>query len=274
MEPTTMLKSQILKKSYKVGFTLLLLFGLFGSVMGQKIPPRPNPPRLVNDAVGILTPEQKQHLEAKLVDYDDSTSIQIAIVILPDLEDRAPVDFAVKLGREWGVGNKKTNNGVVVLLSMAEGNRQVYIAPGYGLEGALPDITCSKIIQAEMIPNFKEGSYFRGIEKGVDAIIQAARGEYTAPEGYGDKEKSPGGVIFFIVLLLILAFVFGSRGGGGGGDAMSRRGHRHLNRAPPFIFFPGGGFGSGGGGLGSGGGGGFGGFGGGSFGGGGAGGSW
>ena len=269
-----MLKLRVLKKIIRIGFVLLLISGISSQLLGQNIPKRPDPPRLVNDAVGILTPEQKQHLEEKLVAYDDSTSIQIAVVILPDLQDREPIDFAVKLGREWGVGNKKTNNGVVVLLSMTEGNRKVYIAPGYGLEGALPDITCSKIIRAEMIPNFKEGSYFRGIEKGVDAIIVASRGEYVAPEGYGDKGNSPGGTIFFIVLVLILVFLFAGRGGGGGGDAMSRRGHRSMGRTPPFIFFPGGGLGGGGGGFGGGGGGGFGGFGGGSFGGGGAGGSW
>lgn len=266
----TLLNAAPLRKAclYLPMLAVALLGGLWG--YGQKMPPAPNPPRLVNDLVGILTPEQVQHLEAKLVAYDDSTSIQIALVVLPDLQGYEPVDFATKLGRAWGVGNKKTNNGVVLLMSMQEGNRKVFIAPGYGMEGALPDITCSRIVQAEMIPAFKEGSYFRGIEKGIDAIILASRGEYTAPPGYRDGEGE-GGIIVFMVILMIVIFILVSRRGGGGGDAMSRRGHRHMDRTPPFIFFPPGGGGGGGGGGGFGG---FGGFGGGSFGGGGAGGSW
>ncbi|MCU0334869.1 MAG: TPM domain-containing protein [Chitinophagaceae bacterium] len=237
--------------------------------------PKPNPPRLVNDFTNTLTPDQKAHLEEKLVAYDDSTSVQIAVVIVNTLNDLEPVDFATRLGREWGVGNKKTNNGVVLLVSMEPGKRKVFIAPGYGLEGALPDITCKRIVESEIIPQFKQDNYYRGLVEAADAIIKATRGEYKAPADYRKRGggSGGGGVVVFIIILVIVLFILGAgRGGGPRGGMMSRRGYHDY--MPPFIFFPGGGGSGGWGGGGSSGGGGFGGFGGGSFGGGGAGGSW
>jgi uncharacterized protein len=253
---------------------LLLAVALVGMAQAPLLP-KPNPPRLVNDFTNTLTPDQKAHLEEKLVAYDDSTSVQIAVVIVNTLNDLEPVDFATRLGREWGVGNKKTNNGVVLLVSMEPGKRKVFIAPGYGLEGALPDITCKRIVESEIIPQFKQDNYYRGLVEAADAIIKATRGEYKAPADYRKRGggSGGGGVVVFIIILVIVLFILGAgRGGGPRGGMMSRRGYHDY--MPPFIFFPGGGGSGGWGGGGSSGGGGFGGFGGGSFGGGGAGGSW
>ncbi|MES2646091.1 MAG: TPM domain-containing protein [Bacteroidota bacterium] len=260
-------------------YKLVLLFLLCtGLAFGQQIPAKPSPPKLVNDFVGILTPDQQSHLEQKLVAYDDSTSVQIVVVIVNTLNDYDPVDYAVKLGREWGVGNKKTNNGVVFLMSMEPGKRKVFIAPGYGLEGAIPDITAKQIVENNIIPQFRQENYYAGINNGIDAIIKASMGEYKAPEGYRDRgnNKGGGGGFIFIIILVVIFLILGRGGGGGkGGGMMSRRGYRGID-ALPFLLFPGGGGGSGGGGWSGGGsgGGGFGGFGGGSFGGGGSGGSW
>ncbi len=258
------------------GLQLLLLLAVALVGMAQApLLPKPNPPRLVNDFTNTLTPDQKAHLEEKLVAYDDSTSVQIAVVIVNTLNDLEPVDFATRLGREWGVGNKKTNNGVVLLVSMEPGKRKVFIAPGYGLEGALPDITCKRIVESEIIPQFKQDNYYRGLVEAADAIIKATRGEYKAPADYRKRGggSGGGGVVVFIIILVIVLFILGAgRGGGPRGGMMSRRGYHDY--MPPFIFFPGGGGSGGWGGGGSSGGGGFGGFGGGSFGGGGAGGSW
>jgi uncharacterized protein len=172
------------------------------------------------------------------------------------------------------VGNKEFNNGVVFLI--AKNDRKVFIAPGYGLEGAIPDITAKRIIENEVVPNFKANDFYRGIDYGTDALIKAAEGEYTAPAGYanrgqGGKPISLFGMIMVIVLIIVVLNII-RRGGGGGGGYMSRRGYR--NWSGPVFFPPIGGGGFGGGGGGGFGGGGFGGFGGGSFGGGGAGGSW
>ncbi|WP_416438795.1 TPM domain-containing protein [Phnomibacter sp. MR] len=257
-------------------FLSILLICCMGLLHAQPIPPVPNPQRLVNDLTGkVLQPDQIDHLEKKLVAYDDSTSVQVAVVIVNSLGGYEPVDFATELGRQWKVGNKKTNNGVVLLISVEEGNRKVFIAPGYGLEGALPDITCKQIIENEIIPNFKQDNYYRGIDEATDAIIKATKGEYKAPAGYKKKGKGGGSsAVVFVIIFIVVIFILSSRGGGGGGGMASRRGYH--DGIPPIFWFPGGGGSgrSGGGGWSGGGGGGFGGFGGGSFGGGGAGGSW
>jgi uncharacterized protein len=257
---------------------LLFLFVFCWLIAGaQKIPDPPNPPRLVNDFAGVMTRDQIQDLENKLVAYDDSTSIQIAVVTIQTTGDYAIDDYALKILRDWKVGNKKTNNGLVILAAIQD--HKVFIATGYGMEGVLPDITNKEIIENEIVPNFKQSNYYRGFDLATNAIIQAARGEYTAPEGYNqNKQRGSGGgnflgIIIFIVIILVLVSRGGGRGGGGG--MFSRSG------VLPFIIGNmigsagrGGWSGGGGGGWSGGGGGGFGGFGGGSGGGGGAGGSW
>jgi uncharacterized protein len=264
-------------------FLLISLLITLGAVaqVEDSLPPIPNPPRLVNDLADLHTPEQEQFLEAQVDAYDDSTSSQIAIVTVKDLHGYSAVDYAVALGRKWGVGGKQFNNGVIILVSTggSEGQRDAFIATGYGLEGAIPDVTAKTILEAELIPELKANNYDQGFNRSVDALIKAAAGEYQAPEGYGNRGK--GGKNFniskFIIIIIIIIIIMtrSGRGGGGGGGFMSRRGYRGL--WGPTIFGSGGGFGGGGfggGGFGGGGGGGFGGFGGGGFGGGGAGGKW
>lgn len=258
-------------------FFISLLFTVAAG-LSQTIPARPNPPRLVNDFTQTLTADQVATLEAKLVAYDDSTSNQIAIVIVGTTNDYALVDYATKLGREWGIGNKKTNNGVIVLV--AKNDHQVFIEPGYGLEGALPDITCNQIIQNEIVPNFKADDFYRGLDLGTTAIMKAAAGEYKAPAGYGSgtgrKSSGGGSILGIIIFIFIILMLMGRGGGGRGGGMMSRRGYGDFATGAILGSLLGGGRGGGdwGGGGSSGGGGGFGGFGGGSFGGGGSGGSW
>jgi uncharacterized protein len=249
---------------------ILLLFST-GSFSQDKFDPekllRQTPTQLVNDFTGTLTEGQRLALENKLVVFDDSTSTQIAVVIIPSLNGNDVADFNVKLGRAWGVGGKANNNGVILLI--AKEDRKLNIATGYGVEGALPDITAKHIINDIIVPNFKGDDYYRGIEEGTDAIILAVKGEYTAPENYG---KSKGGkiwgVIFMIIMVIIISAIKGGRGGGG--SFMSRRGFAAWTIASMLGGGRGGGWSGGGGGSS----GGFGGFGGGSFGGGGASGSW
>ena len=263
---------------------LLLFACLFIAVAAHaqvenKIPPRPSPPRLVNDLAGLLQPDQVQGLERKVVAYNDSTASQIAIVIVNDLQGYEAEEYAVALGRKWGVGGKEFNNGVVILISTGggTGNRDAFIATGYGLEGAIPDITARRIVDNAIIPNFREGNYYRGLDKAVDDIIKAAAGEYKAPQGTAKKKNAAKGIGVVAVILFIIIFsIIGGRGGGRGG-MMSRRGYGDLAAGWIIGSLLGGGGsrgGGGGGGWSGGGGGGFGGFGGGSFGGGGAGGKW
>lgn len=263
----------------KLILTLLVFPWLISQA--QKIPDPPNPPRLVNDFAHVMTADQVAELESKLVSYDDSTSIQIAVVTVATTGDYVIEDYALKLLRGWKVGNKKTNNGIVVLAAIQD--HKVYIATGYGMEGVLPDITNKQIIEDEIVPNFKQENYYRGFDLAADAIIKASHGEYVAPSGYDQRKQhgsGGGGNILGIIIFFVIIFVLISRGGGrGGGGGMFNR-----SGVLPFIIGNmlggmgrgGGGWsgGGGGGGWSGGGGGGFGGFGGGSGGGGGAGGSW
>jgi uncharacterized protein len=252
----------------------VLFVSVFANAQIEKIiPAKPNPPRLVNDFTGTLTPEQVQALEQKLIHYDDSTSNQIAVVIMNNTGDYPIEEVALGILRNWGVGGKEHNNGIVLLI--AKDDHKIRIEVGYGLEGAIPDVTAKSIIDNDLTPNFKKGDFYRGIDDATDDIIKAAAGEYKAPAGYHKKGKGfpIGGIIF---LIIILSIIFGSRGGRGGG-MISRRGYGGFGTGWLIGSMLGGGGWSGGGSSGggwSGGGGGFGGFGGGGGGGGGASGGW
>ena len=257
-------------KSLKI-FLLFLFTAFTLNSEAQDIPKPPSPPRLVNDYTATLTPDQLHTLENKLVAIDDSTSTQIAVVIVETTGGYDVADYALKLGREWGVGGKEFNNGVVLLI--AKKDRKLNISTGYGLEGSLPDITASHIIEDVIVPNFKGDDYYRGIDEGTNAIIKAVKGQYEVPRKKTSNSK--GGILPFIIMIIVIIFLLSRRGGGGkGGQFMSRRGSGAFD-----AFILGsllGGRGGGGGWSGGGGssGGGFGGFGGGSFGGGGASGGW
>jgi uncharacterized protein len=255
----------ILMKKILLIFFLFLTVAAFAQI-DKVIPPKPSPARLVNDFTNTLTASQKEALEQKLVAFDDSSSSQVAIVIIPTTGDYTIEEVGLEIGRRWGVGNKDINNGVILLI--AKNDRKVRIEVGYGLEGALPDITAKNIIDNEIIPNFKQDNYYRGIDRGTDAIIKATQGEYEAPANYGKRKDKIDSLKTWLIIAIILFIVIGGMmGGSAGGTYVSRGGYRGWR---------GGGWigGGGGGWSGGGGGGGFGGFGGGSFGGGGSSGSW
>jgi len=256
-------------------FVLTILFFLqallfANNALAQNIIAKPNPATLVTDVAGVLTPEQKQALENKLVAIDDSSSNQIAVVIIPSLDGYPKEEYATKLFREWGIGGKK-NNGILLLVAIND--REIKIEVGYGLEGAIPDITAINIIDNFIKPAFRAGNYYEGIDQATDNIAKAAVGEYKEARPKKSKSKSKGsGGLFLIILIIIFVILKGGRGGGG--SNIGRSGFSDVATGMLLGSLLGGG-GRGGGGWGdSGGGGGFGGFGGGSSGGGGAGGSW
>lgn len=249
---------------------VILSFLFFSSAFAQiekELPVKPVPQKLVTDYTNTLAPDQQEALEQKLTAFDDSTSIQVALVIIETTGDRDIADYAVALGRSWGIGNKEFNNGILLLV--AKNDRKIWIATGYGLEGALPDITVKSIIENEITPNFKGNDFYRGLDEGINAIVAATKGEYKAPENYSSRKRGSGkkpSLLIMIVMVVFFLIVNNRRGGG------SHHRNRRGGLGAPFFFPIGGGGGSGFGG--SSGGGGFGGFGGGSFGGGGSGGSW
>jgi len=235
-------------------------------LVAQQLPDQMSPPRLVNDFAGLLDEAQRRSLEQKLADFDRETSTQITVVTVDDLDGYAPADYAQRLHDKWGVGRKGKDNGILILVkpSQPDSRGEAYISVGYGLEGVIPDITAGRILDQEMIPEFRRGSVYDGLDKATNVLMQLSRGEFTADQYAGRDEG--GGVAVGLVAILVLFFLFGAgRKGGGHGGNGSRGGGGWF---PP-IFLGGGSRGGG-----SFGGGGFGGFGGGMSGGGGAGRSW
>ena len=223
----------------------------------------------MTDVAGILSAQEKQALESKLVLIDDSSSNQIAVVILPSLDGNPIEEYATKLFRTWGIGNKKTNNGILLLIAVQD--KKIRIEVGYGLEGAIPDITAINIIDNDLKPAFRSGAYYEGIDKATDDIAKAAVGEYKVAKVKKSKGKNNGALLMIIIFVIILVL----KGGGGGGSSIGRSGFSDVATGMLLGSLLGGGGRSGGGGWGGGdSGGGFGGFGGGSSGGGGASGGW
>ncbi|MEO6832332.1 MAG: TPM domain-containing protein [Chitinophagaceae bacterium] len=238
-------------------------------------PPRPSPPKLVNDMAHVMSADEVAMLEEKALAFEDSTSNQIAIVTISSIGEYDISDYATQLSNRWGIGRKGRDNGVLIIAAIKE--HKMNISVGKGLEGALTDLVSGRIIRNEMAPSFREGNYYRGFDNALSAVEAATRGEY---KGDGPKQgpgAGVGSIIVIIIILLVIIFIIRNSGGGGGGTYMSRRGG--LGGFGGGLLagsMLGGGLGGGGwgGGSGGGGGGGFGGFGGGGFGGGGASGGW
>ena len=224
--------------------------------------------RLVNDYSGILSTEQASTLEQRLVAFNDSTSNQILVVITPTLGGDDENAVAQRIGQTWGVGQQEFNNGVVILIKSKteeENWGAVAISTGYGVEGALPDLFCKRIIDDEMLSPLGDGNYYKALTSALDIIEPVLAGEYSYEQYRKDERREGlialGVLVLFFALAIILVIIHakrhpdqwkgGSAGMGGGGFFYGGGSHR-------------------GGGFGGFSGGGFGGFGGGSFGGGGA----
>jgi len=254
---------------------IVALFLLTTSLVGfaQDFPAKPT--KLVNDYTGTLSADQLQQLEQKLVAFDDSSSTQIAVAVLKSVGDYDINEYALELGRKWGVGSSGKNNGIMIVVAL--GDRKISIQTGYGLEGVLPDIYAKRIIENEIKPYFKTGDYYQGLNAGTDAIIKYTKGEYKNENPKRKNDAGKGGSMLAIIIIIVVIIIILRRGGGSGGSGQVISG-RGAADALFWSMLLGGGRGSGGGGWGGGrsggGGGGFGGFGGGSFGGGGSSGSW
>jgi uncharacterized protein len=251
-------------KGMKTPMLWLLLFVSSWVAHAQSYPAIPNPPRLVNDFAGMLSADERQQLENRLVAYDDSTSTQIAIVTEKTLNGADAGQYAIGLFNAWGIGGqKKADNGVLIYVALSD--RKMFIVTGRGVEQYLPDIVCKRIVERRLKPNFRNEQYFEGFSEAIDEMQQRLAGTFVNDE----PEAAEGLPMWAVILILIvLLIVFSNMFGGGGGGTYSRRGYSSWGSGP--VIFSGGG----GGGWSSGSGGGFGGFGGGSSGGGGAGGSW
>jgi uncharacterized protein len=238
------------------------------ALRANDIPPAPT--QYFNDYAHVVDAGTAEQFNNQLADFERQTSNQIVVAIYPKLQtDDAMDDFAYRIATAWRVGQPKLNNGAVLFVFVQD--HKMRIETGYGLEGALPDITCVRILDDEMAPHFKQGDYAGGLRAGINAMIAATKGEYKGTgQTVADKHQEDNdtfGTVFAVLFILLWLFLFfrGTRGIIYGSGGAGRYGGFFLGGG-------GGGFSGGGGGF-SGGGGGFSG-GGGSFGGGGASGSW
>jgi len=269
-------------------YTFLVVVLFFVSSMlaySQKdsgIPSRPNPPRLVNDFTGLLSSQEQFQLEHKLIAFNDSTSTQIAVVIVKSLNGYEPNDAATRILETWGIGQKGKNNGILVLVKTKtqEEKGEVYITTGYGVESFVTDALAKRIIENEVLPSFRNNQYYEGLDKATTTLMALVKGQFTVDQYMKKKTKKRSNFpIGAIVIIVILAIAFLGRNSSSGSNMSS------SGSSIPFWLLMGGllggnrsggygDFSSGGGDFGSDSGGDFGGFGGGSGGGGGAGGSW
>ncbi|MDB4978041.1 MAG: hypothetical protein JWM56_227 [Candidatus Peribacteria bacterium] len=154
----------------------------------------------VTDAAHILTPQEEQDLEKRLDAYQKETSNEIAILIVPSLNGQPIEDAAVDIGRKWGIGSKQ-NNGILMLMDYDK--RDMVIATGYGLEGAVPDIVAKGIIDKDIAPETKQGHYYAGLLAGISALQKHIGGEYTAARyDTGNGPGFPGYLLFFVFIFL------------------------------------------------------------------------
>jgi len=243
--------------------TLIALFAI-SSQAAEMIPPKPT--SYFNDYAGVVSKSAALRFNEQLAQFERETSDQVVVAIFPKMQSDSDVaDYTQRIAQAWGVGQKERRNGVVLFVFVQD--RKMFIQVGYGLEGALPDITAFNITEYKIKPHFRNGDYEGGIATGIDFICKAIRGEYKGSGKTAAEQHRGGGApsflffIIFVIVLIVISRVLRRLGGWG-----------YFSRWGGSEFFPMGG----GGGSSSEGGGGFSGFsgGGGSFGGGGAGSSW
>ncbi|MCL6267796.1 TPM domain-containing protein [Flagellimonas myxillae] len=255
--------------------SFLLAFLCISLCWGQfTIPEKPKVQTSVYDYVNLLPSSQSKALEQKLIRYSDSTSTQIVVAIISSTQGEDINYLGAQWGHKWGIGQADEDNGILILL--ARDDRRIAISTGYGTEGSLTDFMSKRIIEYVIIPEFKKGDYYSGLDKGSDAIFQVLNGEFEEDRTFGNNEGFPLEkflplIIFLIVLIILFRKGRNNRGGRGGGrnrgpDLWDMIILSNMGRSSGSSGgFGGGGFGSGGFG---------GGFGGGGFGGGGASGGW
>lgn len=242
---------------------LVVSIFLFISVFAlAQVAQRPSPQKLYNNLSlefpNFLSPAESDMLEQKLVNFSRETSNQICVVVVDDLNGMDAASYATEIGNVWGVGKKEFDNGVVILIKPTggSGGRDLFIAVGYGLEGAIPDLATMHIRENEMYPYLKNGDNYTALNNATDKLMALAKGEINAKDYSSQGSNDTLKHLLLIAFIIFIIWIFSNNKGGGGGYTYS------SGRS-----FGGGGFGGGSSG-------GFGGFGGGSFGGGGSGGKW
>jgi uncharacterized protein len=224
---------------------LLLGVGIAGeSLVRAEEPLPPAPTQYVTDTTGAIPAPLVAQLNQRLAAFERQTSNQIVAFVARSLPAGTTLeDYAQSLYHAWKIGSKKNSNGVLILIFTQD--HKMRIQTGYGLEGALPDALCSRIIRETMAPAFRTGNYSAGLSAGINAVMQATKGEFKGNGRTGSHSRlmdflfSPLGFFLFVFLLLIVVsrsrrdlgpggvnpgaaaatgFLIGGLGGWGGGS--------------------------------------------------------
>jgi uncharacterized protein len=187
-----------MSRKYQSICSIFLLVMLGHICVAQVFPSRTN--RLVNDYTSTLSSAEMENLTILLEQYEKSSSIEIAIVLMQDLGGETTPNYAFQLGEKWGIGKSGTDNGALMLVNM--GDREIWIATGYGLEGSLPDAIVKRIVENDILPQFRQDRIYSGLKAGVESIIAATNGEYEGASGGDDSDMAQALAVLCIILLV------------------------------------------------------------------------
>lgn len=196
----------------KICWLALLYFTAAVAPAAEAIPPRPA--QYFNDYAGVVAPANVQSLNETLAQFERDTSSQVVVAVFPKMQSNSSLeDYAHRIFQSWQIGQKNKNNGVLLLVFTQD--RRMRIEVGYGLEGALPDALAKRIIEEQIAPHFRQGDYNGGLSAGVNAILQATRGEYkgtsrTVAENGQPVSPVAGFIILIVIIAIFVLLVYGA----------------------------------------------------------------
>jgi uncharacterized protein len=164
----------------------------------------------VTDQTGTLNAEQKATLEQTLQAFEARKGSQLAVLIVPTTAPEAIEQYSLRVAEKWKLGRKKVDDGAILVIAKAD--RAMRIEVGYGLEGALNDATCKRIISEIITPRFQQGDFNGGIAAGIDQMIRVVDGEPLPPPNAQPANGAPniGNIGHYTPVIIMLALVIGS----------------------------------------------------------------
>src|SRR5438876_1482041 len=197
----------IRRRSVRAIFALIVVLFAFSSHAAEVIPPKPD--RYFNDYAGVISKEAALRFNEQLAQFERETSDQVVVAVFPKMASDSDVaDYTQRVAQAWGVGQKDRRNGVVLFVFVQD--RKMFIQVGYGLEGALPDITAFDITEYRIKPLFRAGNYESGLATGIDLICKAIRGEYKGSgKTVADQHRRGGayGLLPFLIFVIVLIII-------------------------------------------------------------------
>ena len=209
-------------RSLRIKITLLFLCWGLGLMAQYEIPEKPSEQTSVYDYISLLNTVEKSSLEQKLIRYADSTSTQIVVAIISSTEGENINFLGANWAQEWGIGQADEDNGIFVLL--ARDDRRIGINTGYGVEEFLTDALSKRIIDNVIIPEFRNGDYYGGLDKGADAIFAVLMGEFKEDRSFDEgPSRFPFEIFLPFIIFVILMIIIASRNRRGGGGKGGRK---------------------------------------------------